>query len=1644
MNIEELDSFNLADAVKFHDQLNPRLWDQRENLRPEVQAKLMAIVKDFQEFLGVPDLEVKDVTVSGSNAAYNYTPHSDVDLHLVVDMPQARNSEVFRELFDAKKFQYNTEHDIRIGGYDVELYVQDSEQEHHSQGIYSLLQNKWLSVPRRRKPDIDDISVKSKYEDVGHRIEAAILDGSIEQMDAVWDKLRVMRKQGLEREGEFAPENLVFKMLRNNGTIGNLKQARQAVRDRELSLAEAGKKKSKKKFRYGFGGYWTPGYSFGDSGSEGGGNGGGGESRFMESPDGVNPSTKMFLEDDDTESFVTEFIFTTADELGIKKLPGVHMHKDDDWSRENNSFGRYDPDTHDLHVSLVNRHPLDIMRTIAHELAHCRQHEIDPVKPGDGATGSDVENEAHAVAGIVMRNFANSHPEYFERPAVSESSGYIPTRAQAKDPRYKMALTVDVKPGQTGREANKLALDTDAQGRPPLLMKTANLREGRMPQPSQGSGKTQDLNEPLGPETPPTMPAGTVRVDVSDVYDWYKLGQHISNMKGLGKHDFGAGPPSSIISFGDEETEHKFIQDLEATGLDVTDIDPRDPAQPRGMRPIKTDPTYNVAEGKMAELDIDLEDPEISDRQFEKMYGMTRKEARELFSRTNMWDFPEIRDPNRPLHEQGVAEGSLNEYRDRLLQYVKSLLPTWPEYVLKDWLVPNKGDFSNLPDTELKNGIMEKLKGAGLTPNSKWQLVPDMKFTMDMWDPKTKQLLAGRAGGTSDLGMGIPKDKERHATQAALAQQQGGVRKEPVLLIKIAKGYELLEGWHRTIQHFHKFPDGYTGPAYVAVAQGQQGVAEDDLVESLRQELGLFEDDLFEVKMTSKNLAKLAQDISGAQVGLEFEMIVPGMDSDDVEREPDYDQDQRVTDIDDAITFFDDGDYNSRHELTALREAMLQDYYEWQGEISSQDWADNGFDYFVEYLDREDPFDQDAAEEEIRNDLQTQYGNELELEDFEKMLNAAIQERRLAYYQEQWDDQGSNYEYAQEEFNQENQDQYSERDWFNSLGIRTAQDVETTFAGYVNWPYWTSSDNEVDMKKIALDFMNTMGYDTIAVGNYHGYGGGYELWNGDRWVKIGDNKPLDAFTVETDGSLEGDNMGDTGLEFVSPPIPLEQIGDTMQKVQAWAGLNGVYTGKVNKTSMHTNISVPGYDLDKLDYLKAALLLGDEYVLREFGRIGNTYAKPAINKVKELIQQRPEKAQELLDKMKSQLNAEASKLIHSGQTEKFTSINTKDNRIEFRSPGGDYLSDIADNPQKMIDTINRMVVTMDAALDPNKYKQEYQKKLYKVLTGQAGGREAGTGAKQEIKTSDKDLLNLFSRYAAGELPRQALKSFVRQAQLERSVAKGKQTGKMWWRVSNPPYSNASIEVVASSKKEAIEKALEADGYPGWANTQQSVVAEPVRPYKEEPAQETLNWYDVRDNSGYTMTFQARNPTAAMQAAREQYPRKFPNIVDVVLNDQATRASAAPRDVSASGEVTGPWGRWIISNAAGNAVGYVSARNQIEADRAAGEYLLNLNPSINTAEFTVSAETTSSTDAAQGGLIDVPIEIPDIAPRTLTTPGQPQQQFTGEWKVVDSEGNEIYRFGGVGNAQSDANRVAMNWLRQNPGRMQAGVTVVPVMR
>ena len=187
----------------------------------------------------------------------------------------------------------------------------------------------------------------------------------------------------------------------------------------------------------------------------------------------------------------------------------------------------------------------------------------------------------------------------------------------------------------------------------------------------------------------------------------------------------------------------------------------------------------------------------------------------------NYIDLSELND------EQPVTEGKLNELRDRMYQYIKSIVPTWPDYVVQDLLYANRGKGNTGNDgIPIKNDILDLLKAEGLTPNTKWQLIPNMKFSMDMWAEHTLRKLKGRVGGSSDMGMNIPRDAERHTTQAALAQQQGGVRKEPVIIIKTPQGYELLEGWHRTIQHFAMYPNGYVGPAYVA--QSNQPVAEDN------------------------------------------------------------------------------------------------------------------------------------------------------------------------------------------------------------------------------------------------------------------------------------------------------------------------------------------------------------------------------------------------------------------------------------------------------------------------------------------------------------------------------------------------------------------------------------------------------------------------------------------------------------------------------------------------------------------------------------------------------------------------------------------------------------------------------------------------
>ena len=461
MDIKELESFRLADAVKFHDELNPKLWIG-DDLDPVVYDKLMAMAEDFITELGIGKLKVEDITISGSNAAYSYTPHSDIDLHILVDIDKLPNDEVYRELFNAKKNEYNRTHDLSIRGIPVELYVQDSEQPHASLGEYSLLKKDWIKFPVKRRANFDQERTRAKYEKLGELIELALKNRNLADIERVLDIVKRYRKAGLTKTGEFGPENLAFKAIRKHGLFQALWDMKQELHSERLSLA------------------------------------------------------------------------------------------------------------------------------------------------------------------------------------------------------------------------NEMGEDYDPNGPPP------------------------------GPEFPPTMPKGTIRVDVSDVYDWYKLGQHISNMKGLGKHDFGKGPPSTILSFGDEDLEHKYIDALKKTGLDTTDIDPKAHDTKKGQ---KVDPTYNV----------------------------------------------------------GVAEGSNNIPQSvRILTYMKDILDQFIKQRgafggnrLQDQLVPLLNQLNAEGDKELALSIMQMIRDAEMedrrTKGMSWGVMASglSKHLPNLIQTRLKQ-------GVSEASGYIPSEKEKN------------------------------------------------------------------------------------------------------------------------------------------------------------------------------------------------------------------------------------------------------------------------------------------------------------------------------------------------------------------------------------------------------------------------------------------------------------------------------------------------------------------------------------------------------------------------------------------------------------------------------------------------------------------------------------------------------------------------------------------------------------------------------------------------------------------------------------------------------------------------------------------------------------------
>jgi hypothetical protein len=237
---------DILQSFKVKDTLNPKVWDNYSKpkdakLKKRVLDVLNKISDEFIEFLG-QDVFVDDIILTGSLSNFNWSKYSDFDLHIVVDFSQYdKQSDLYKELFNLKKQAFNDKHNIKIFGYDVELYVQDKDEEHTASGIYSIMENEWIKIPKGVKPKIDKDTLKSKVKNWIEKIDNTIKElkgdkSSIDKVKKLKDKLKEYRKSGLEKEEEFSYENLVFKYLRRSGYIEKLFNIQNKLTDKSLSI----------------------------------------------------------------------------------------------------------------------------------------------------------------------------------------------------------------------------------------------------------------------------------------------------------------------------------------------------------------------------------------------------------------------------------------------------------------------------------------------------------------------------------------------------------------------------------------------------------------------------------------------------------------------------------------------------------------------------------------------------------------------------------------------------------------------------------------------------------------------------------------------------------------------------------------------------------------------------------------------------------------------------------------------------------------------------------------------------------------------------------------------------------------------------------------------------------------------------------------------------------------------------------------------------------------------------------------------------------------------------------------------------------------------------------------------------------------
>lgn len=235
-------------SFRIKDELDPKVWDNFE-IDDEVRRQLLQIGEDFFDDVDI-EADVQDIILCGSLCGYNWSNYSDYDIHVIVKHSDIdENKELVEKFCDYAKKTWNSQHDIIIKGYEVEIMLQDLDDLREGidsgkiGGAYSLLKDKWLKKPEKVNfiPDEETIKEKAKVimmtiDEIEDEAGEDKYEAFKEKIDKVWAKIKNSRKSGLDSEGgEYSTGNLVFKLLRRNGYVSRVMDLKRKVYDKQFN-----------------------------------------------------------------------------------------------------------------------------------------------------------------------------------------------------------------------------------------------------------------------------------------------------------------------------------------------------------------------------------------------------------------------------------------------------------------------------------------------------------------------------------------------------------------------------------------------------------------------------------------------------------------------------------------------------------------------------------------------------------------------------------------------------------------------------------------------------------------------------------------------------------------------------------------------------------------------------------------------------------------------------------------------------------------------------------------------------------------------------------------------------------------------------------------------------------------------------------------------------------------------------------------------------------------------------------------------------------------------------------------------------------------------------------------------------------------